>query len=99
MASYSGKKIASNKKTFEVIESNEDGVVFKRVLAKKGRNRREKYNAEMKLAKVTMKYFSVEELAELHRIEGAISGKVVINDKEDHFVFKASKKVREFFVE
>lgn len=66
---------------FEVHQSNGTGVVFKRVIPPKGRKTKELYKIEMGLPKVTMLYFSDEELSRLREIEEEISGKIIVPKK------------------
>lgn len=58
---------------FEVLESNESGVIFKRVIAARGRKLKDVQRIEMTLPKVRMVYFSEDDLNRLNQIEGEIS--------------------------
>mgnify|MGYP006924538688 CR=1 FL=1 len=58
---------------FEVLESNNKKVIYKRVLPAKGRKAHVKLRDEMSLPKVTLRCFSLEDIKRLHKIEGEIS--------------------------
>ena len=70
------KRKEKNKQGFEIHEISESSVIFKRVIPIKGRNPKEVYQIEMGLPKVTMVYFSDNDLSRLREIEKEISEKI-----------------------
>ncbi|MBY0482136.1 MAG: hypothetical protein K2Q21_12320 [Chitinophagaceae bacterium] len=59
----------SNGLGFEVFESDENSVVFKRVIPSKGRKPKEKEAIELNLPKATMHLFNQEDISRLKVIE------------------------------
>ena len=82
---------------FEVLESNNKKVIYKRVLPAKGRKAHIKLRDEMALPKVTLRCFSLEDIKRLHKIEGEISKgyKTKHNGKFSQF----KKGLKEFMID
>ena len=68
------KKDQSKLPPFEVLEENDERVVFKRVLPRNNRSKKEQWEIEMQLPKLSLHYFDLEDLNNLKQIEADISG-------------------------
>lgn len=80
---------------FEILDSNEDNAIFKRIVKSKGRSTKEIKLIEKELPITTIHYISEEEFTRLKKIEATLIEEFLLNKKESsmlkeikHHIFK-----------
>jgi hypothetical protein len=76
---------STEKISFEILDSSDESVVFKRVVAAKGRKPKEINKIEMSLPTATVKCFNQEDFENLKRIESEIH--------ESMNIYKSNKNI------
>ncbi len=77
-------KALSQQLGFEVLEVQGNSITFKRVLRKKN-EKKDRFNEEMALPKLTMHSFYEEEIDRLQRIELEIVKEIIAREKKSAF--------------
>ena len=86
-------KLKSNSIEFEIVESDKNSAVFKRILPSRGRSPKENQLVEMSLPKATIHYFTYDDYINLKKIEEDLIKKFSSGKKTRTFL----KKFEDFF--